>query len=74
MIELPPFTTDGLLPPGEYLLTLDELQRSPLVLGPGDPECYPDWDARWRETLVANLVLLVRQLWAVGIIEAIRDS
>ena len=74
MIELPPFTTDGLLPPGEYLLALDELPDSPLVLGPGDPKIYPHWDARWRETLVANLAILVRQLWAVGITEIFIDG
>ncbi len=64
MIELPPFTIDGLLPPGEYLLALDELQRSPLVLGPGDSKLYPHGDTPWRETLVANLAKL----------EAIHDS
>ncbi len=74
MIELPPFTTDGLLPPGEYLLALDELQESPLVLGPGDARLYPGWDARWRATLVANLAILVRQLWAVGILEIFIDG
>ena len=65
VIELPPFTADGLLPPGEYLLDLDELSQSPLVLGPGDPSLYPNWDARWRETLVANLAVRL---------EAIHDS
>jgi hypothetical protein len=74
MIVLPSFTTDGLLPPGEYLLDLEELPQSPLVLGSGDPKLYPDWDARWRETLVANLAILVRQLWAVGIMEIFIDG
>ncbi len=74
MIELPPFTADGLLPPGEYLLSLDELRQSPLVLGPDDPRLCPAWDARWREALVANLAVLVRQLWAVGITEIGRES
>ncbi len=74
MIELPPFTTDRLLPPGEYLLAMEELPQSPLVLGPGDPKLCPDWDAPWRETLVANLAILVRQLWAVCIMEIFIDG
>ena len=74
MIELPAFTKDGLLPPGEYLLSLDELRQSPLVLGPGNPKLYPNWDARWREKLVANLAILVRQLWTVGILEIFMDG
>ena len=74
MIELPPFTRDGLLPPGEYLLALDELQRPPLAVGPSDPKLHPDWDARWREKLVANLAILVHQLWTVGIMEIFIDG
>jgi hypothetical protein len=74
MAELPAFTSDGLLPPGEYLLTLDELPQSTIVLGPGDPKLYPNWDARWREKLVANLAIVVRQLWSVGITEIFIDG
>ena len=33
---LPPFPKDGLLPPGEYTLTVDELRTSMLVLGAGE--------------------------------------
>ena len=74
MVEVPGFTAEGLLPPGEYLLTLEELRRSPLVLGPGDLGLYPNWDARWREKLVANLAILVRQLWTAGITEIFIDG
>ena len=34
MGRIPEFTGDGLLPPGEFEVTLDELRRSVLVVGP----------------------------------------
>lgn len=61
---LPPFTPDGTLPPGEYAITLDELEASVLVAGPPD---QPLWNAGWRRQLVDNLRVVVSQLWAVGI-------
>jgi hypothetical protein len=33
-LELPPFSDDGLLPPGDYELSLEELKDSMLVEGP----------------------------------------
>jgi hypothetical protein len=45
---LPNFTADGVLPPGDYAMTLDELEDSILVLGPGQPRDHPVWDAAWR--------------------------
>lgn len=74
MIVLPPFSEGGLLPPGDYELTLDELRASALVLGPGDPKDFPSWDAAWREKLVGNLEVLVRQLWQVGIADIFVDG
>src|SRR5271157_2144049 len=71
---LPEFTEDGLLPPGDYLLTLEELAKSLLVDGPKNRGRYPNWDATWRGSLVANLGLLVRQLWQVGITEIFVDG
>lgn len=65
------FTADGLLPPGDYELTLEELRESMLVKG---PHGATDWDARWRGLLVVNLALLVRQLWGVGIREIFIDG
>ncbi len=65
--QLPPFSDDGLLPPGDYLLTLDELARSVLVLGPADAARYPMWNTAWRTRLVENLAVLVGQLWRTGI-------
>jgi hypothetical protein len=69
---LPPFTADGLLPPGDYELSLAELARSMLVGGPAARA--PTWDAAWRAQLVANLAVLVRQLWAVGIDQIFADG
>jgi hypothetical protein len=56
----PPFTADGMLPPGDYELTLTELRGSTLVIGPGAD--YPNWDVPWRRRLVDNLEILVEQL------------
>ena len=39
---LPAFDADGLLPPGDYLLTLGQLKQSQLVLGPGRPQGLPN--------------------------------
>lgn len=62
--DLPPFTEAGVLPPGDYVLTLEQLRDSVLVVGPGRS---PHWDADWRRQLVDNLEILVRQLWEVGV-------
>jgi hypothetical protein len=62
---LPPFTADGVLPPGDYDLTLNELRSSMLVTGPGSG--YPNWDSEWRGQLVDNLGTMVRQLSQIGI-------
>lgn len=69
MTMLPPFTNDGLLPPGDYVLTLDDLRTSMLVDGPRPLREGSCWDQTWRETLVDNLALLVGQLRQVGITE-----
>jgi len=69
---LPDFNPDGLLPPGDYPLTLDQLRTSLLVVGPG--VAYPTWDASWRRTLVENLSVMVSQLWSVAITEIFIDG
>ena len=71
--QFPPFTADGLLPPGDYEVTIAELRASMLVLGPGDPEAHPNWDAAWREKL-DNLSILADQLFVVGINEIFADG
>ena len=75
MSPIPPFTAAaGLLPPGDFEVTLEELRASILVLGPGDPSEWPDWDGLWRQKLVANLEVMVKQLWDVGVTEIFVDG
>ena len=74
MGTLPDFTGDGLLPPGDYEVTLDELRSCALVDGPGDAGAYPGWDGLWRRRLVDNLEILIEQLWHVGITEIFIDG
>ena len=66
------FNEAGLLPEGDYSLTLDQLRKSMLVAGP-DPK-NDSWDVEWREHLVDNLAIIVRQLWEVGITEIYVDG
>lgn len=65
MMKLPGFSSDGLLPPGDYEMTLSQLRASMLVSGPGPSA--PNWDRVWRAMLVDNLGVLASQLWQVGI-------
>lgn len=68
-MELPQFTNDGVLPPGDHELTLEELETSFLVHGPCDELRYPNWERSWRLKLVQNLIAAVKDLWKVGITE-----
>ena len=72
MLPLPLFDDDGLLPAGDYELSLDELRVSALVSGNGASSAT--WGARWRTRLVENLATLVRQLWQVGVREIFADG
>ena len=74
MSRLPAFTAEGILPPGDYVLTLAELRKSILVRGPRGKKAIPGWDVEWRLLLVENLALLCRQLWQVGITEIFVDG
>lgn len=65
--KLPPFNEDGLLPPGDYELTLEELALSSLVARPIPTSAGSNWDIAWRRQLVANLEILVHHLWVVGV-------
>ena len=62
---LPRFTENGLLPPGDHTLAIDELRDSYLVDGEGLG--IPTWNSTRRAQLVENLELFVRQLWQVGV-------
>jgi hypothetical protein len=66
---LPRFNDHGLLPPGDYELTIEQLKESMLVVAPGAD--YPDWDVGWRRQLACALETLAGQLWQVGITSAI---
>jgi hypothetical protein len=71
-MELPAFISDGVLPAGDYLMTLDQLRRSHLVTGRHSGS--PNWDAGWRRELVDALEILVAQLWRVGVSEIFVDG
>ena len=58
------FDARGMLPPGDYPMTLDGLRRSILVDGPPGREA---WNRDWRAWLVDHLETLVGQLWGVGV-------
>ena len=49
---LPMFTPDVILPPGDYPMTLEDLRRSPLMTGAGNPP--ETWDRVWRERLASE--------------------
>lgn len=72
--KIPEFNTDGLLPVGDYDVTLAELRSSILVQGPRDRLRYPSWDASWRLWLVDHLEMMVKQLWLVGVDEIFIDG
>jgi hypothetical protein len=74
MGPIPNFTDEGLLPPGDYEVSLAELRVSVLVAGPADMEAYPNWDRAWRRHLLDNLEILVKQLWQVGITDIFIDG
>src|ERR1039457_5717036 len=74
MAIIPSFDSDGLLPPGDYEVSLDDLRQSVLVKGPPHTKGHSSWDAAWREKLVKNLEILTRQLWQVGIREVFADG
>lgn len=62
--QIPDFTEEGLLPQGDYEVSLDDLLGSIFVTG---PENTGNWNSKWRKKLVENLSILVEQLSQVGI-------
>lgn len=71
-MPLPPFTPEGLLPVGDYPMTLTELRESYLVTGRGVQSST--WDTAWRGHLVESLAILADQLWRVGIDQIFADG
>lgn len=65
------FNEEGLLPPKDYPVTIDELRNSLLVCGPGDRS---PWNESKRLMLVNNLEILVGQLYTVGVNEIFIDG
>jgi DNA-binding XRE family transcriptional regulator len=63
------FNSHGLLPVGDYVLTLGQLAKSRLVRGSPGKKRSRYWDAPWRAQLVENLSHLAAELEAVGIPE-----
>ena len=68
---LPSFTDEGLLPPGDYELTANEIRGSFLVTGEA---VTVTWDSAWRGHLVDNLEILVDQLHTVGVWDVFIDG
>jgi hypothetical protein len=68
---LPPFNENGLLPPGDYRISLVELAASPLVVGAPDSLV---WDAAWRAQLVRNLAIMTGHLNSVGLRRSFVDG
>ena len=72
---LPEFTDEGLLPPGDYEVTFEELRESILVVGPGPESPWGEgWDKAWREHLTRRAETMCTHLWEVGIEEIYLDG
>ncbi|WP_417734344.1 DUF6932 family protein [Rosistilla oblonga] len=68
MVEkIPAFDRNGLLPVGDYDVSLFDLRGSVLCRGPDDRQAYPNWDSAWRVWLVEQLAIMAQQLWQVGV-------
>ena len=74
MLLIPPFNSDGLLPPGDYEVTFDQLRKSALVMGTTSRKFSSNWDVQWRHQLVSNLEILTRQLWRIGISDVFAEA
>lgn len=70
---IPSFQPNGLLPPGDYEVSFEELRRSVLADGPPATSDH-SWDSRWRRRLIDNLETLSTQLWHVGVREIYADG
>src|SRR5580658_8153494 len=71
---IPSFQPNGLLPPGDYEVSFEELRRSILADGPSGSDDASSWDGDWRKRLVDKLEILSNQLWQVGVREIYADG
>jgi hypothetical protein len=74
MSAIPAFESDGLLPPGDYEVSFDQLRDSVLVMGPTSLPQLSSWDTTWRRHMVGNLEVLTKQLWKAGIRDVYADG
>lgn len=56
---LPNFNLDGLLPPGDYSLTLDQLKESHLVTG-NCSEFSDTWEQEWRADNPKGIIRIIQ--------------
>jgi hypothetical protein len=69
------FTEEGVLPPGDHVLTFAELRASVLVVGPESASPWSEpWDGEWREHLTRQAETMCGQLWDVGIEDIYLDG
>jgi len=69
------FTKEGVLPPGDHVLTFAELRASVLVVGPESASPWSEpWDGEWREHLTRQAETMCGQLWDVGIEDIYLDG
>jgi len=73
-LVIPAFEPDGLLPPGDYEVSIEGLRVSVLTQGGPDATGQSSWDTVWRTRLVDNFEVLARQLWQVGVREIYVDG
>ena len=71
---IPTFQPNGLLPPGDYEVSFEELRRSVLTDGPSGISDGSSWDGDWRTRLVDNFEVLTKQLWQAGVREIYADG
>lgn len=69
-MPIPAFDPRGLLPPGDYEVTFEQLRESVLVHGTAEFQL----DGPWRKHLIEQAELMVNQLWRVGITEIFLDG
>ena len=65
------FNSNGLLDPGTYDATIQDIKSSILVHGTG---ASATWDKDWRLKLVNHASVLVQQLWKVGVVDIFLDG